>query len=125
MRTRYFLAAVAAVSLFIAACSDEKNPETKSELAAGVSFSVKPETMRQCDKPVVATLTWNVEVEGVKEIKIFAVEDKNAAPILFTHSGASGTAETGPWARAGHAFILKDGGETKQLGKLFIQSTKC
>ena len=94
----------------------------KSELAAGVSFSVKPETMRECDERVVATLTWKVEVEGVKEIKIFAVENKASAPTLFTRSGVSGTAETGPWARAGLTFILKDGDETKQLGKLFIQT---
>lgn len=123
MPTRYFWAAIAAVSLAIAACSDET--AAVSELAAGVSFAVKPATMRSCDDPVVATLTWKVDVEGVKEIKIFAVEDKTAAPVLFTHAGTSGTAETGPWARAGHAFILKDAGETRQLGKLFIESTGC
>ena len=115
MPTRYFLAAIAAVSVSIGACS-EKKPE--------VNFLVKPESLGECDDPVVATLTWNVEVPGVKTVKIFAVEGVEA-PILFTHSGASGTAQTGKWARAGLAFILKDEDETKQLGKVIIQSTKC
>jgi len=115
MPRRYFLAAIAAVSVSIGACS-EKKPE--------VNFLVKPESLGECDDPVVATLTWNVEVPGVKTVKIFAVEGVEA-PILFTHSGASGTAQTGKWARAGLAFILKDGDGTKQLGKVIIQSTKC
>src|SRR5262245_45510847 len=89
--------------------SDEK----KSDVAAGVSFAVKPESLRECDPSTVATLTWDVRAAGVQGVKIFAVEGKNAAPKLFTNSGASGTTETGPWVHAGHAFILKDEGETK------------
>ena len=88
-----------------------------------VNFAVKPENMRECDAPAVATLTWKVEVADVQAVKIFVVEGASA-PRLFIHSGASGTAETGKWARAGQAFILKDGGETKQLGKLVHPTDK-
>jgi hypothetical protein len=119
MRKRYFLTAITAVSLSIAACSDEP----ASDLAAGVNFAVKPESMRECDPPAVATLTWKVTVPNVQTVKIFAV-DKAHTETLFTHQGASGTAETGPWAYAGAAFVLKDE-SGKQLGKLIIQPTKC
>jgi hypothetical protein len=128
MKRRYFLAAITAVSLSIAACSDEKKsdlPATSSDLLAGVNFVVKPGSMRECDPPAVATLTWDVAAAGVQNVKIFVVEDKAGAEKLFIRSGTSGTAETGPWAQAGQAFILKDEGETKQLGKLIIQPTKC
>jgi hypothetical protein len=126
MKRCYFLAAIAAVSLSIAACSDEKKsdlPATSSDLAAGVNFAVKPGSMRECDSQAVATLTWNVAAAGVQRVKIFVVE--GSAEKLFLNSEASGTAETGPWAHAGQAFVLKDESETKQLGKLIIQPTKC
>jgi len=128
MKRRYFLAAIAAVSLSIAACSDEKKsdlPAASSDLAAGVNFAVKPGSMRECDPLAVATLTWNVAAAGVQRVKIFVVDKGGSAENLFLNSGASGTAETGPWAHAGQAFVLKDESEIKQLGKLIIQPTKC
>ena len=70
MKRRYFLAAIAAVSLSIAACSGEE----KSYLAAGVNFAVTPGSMRECAPPAVANLTWNVTAAGVQGVKIFLVD---------------------------------------------------
>ena len=75
-----------------------------------VKFAVKPESMRECDPPAVATLTWDVAMPDVQTVKIFVV-NKPGGVTLFTHSGSSGTAETGPWVSAGVAFLLKDGDE--------------
>ena len=127
MKKRYFLAAIAAVSLSIAACSDEKKsdlPAASSDLAAGVNFAAKPGSMRECDPPVVAKLTWNVAAPGVQSVKIFVVDNAGTEK-LFAQLAASGTVETGPWVTAGTTFLLKDLSETKQLGKLIIQPMKC
>jgi len=86
------------------ACSDEKKSAlwiTSSALAAGVNFAVTPESMRECDPPTVATLTWNVATAGVQNVKIFVVNKADGAEKLFAESGSSGTVETGPWVSAG------------------------
>ena len=119
---RRFNSAVQSVNATLSPRSDE--PAEVSSVAAGVKFAVKPERMRECDPPAVATLTWDVATPDVQTVKIFAV-NKQGGVTLFTHSGSSGTAETGPWVSAGSAFLLKDGDEIKQLGKLIIQPTKC
>src|SRR5262245_66415711 len=98
MPTRYFLVAIAAVAtvLTIAEIADEIAKAKRPE----VSFVAKPESMRECDPPAVATLTWNVFVPGVQYVKIFVVH-KDGSERIFSQEASSGIAQAGPWVSTG------------------------
>jgi len=95
-----------------------------SEAVPGVKFEVAPATLRACDPPKVAKVSWNAMAAGVSKVKVFVV-DESGVETLFTFSGAEGSADTGPWVRAKTVFLLKDGDQTKQLGKFIVGSENC
>ena len=94
-----------------------------SEALPGVTFEVAPNTLRVCDPPMVAKVSWNATAAGVGTVKIFISNGEEEK--LFLFQGAEGSADTGPWVTAKTVFILKDGAETKQLAKFVVGSESC
>ena len=115
---RVFLVALVA-SGGLAGCSDNT-----SEVDARVRFEVKPGVLRECEPPVVATLTWDVSAAGLETVKIFVVDDKGKEK-LFAEQGRSGTASTGPWTSPGMIFLLKSPSGNKTIGRIVVGSQKC
>jgi hypothetical protein len=53
-------------------------------------------------------------------VEIFVVQD--GKEVLFADQGATGSVATGSWVIAKTVFVLKGGGENKQLAKFVIGS---
>jgi hypothetical protein len=116
MKTVEFIISVVAFLLFACALPVEGRTEE-------VRFEVKPSSVRECDPPIVATVSWDATAAGVRTVKIF-VSKEGSAEKLFANLGAEGDTVTGNWVSANTVFILKD--ETgRQLGRFVIGSTKC
>jgi hypothetical protein len=94
-----------------------------SEALPGVTFEVSPNTLRVCDPPMVAKVSWNAMAAGMSTVRIFVSNGEEEK--LFALQGAEGSADTGPWVTAKTVFILKDGAETKQLAKFVVGSESC
>jgi hypothetical protein len=95
-----------------------------SEALPGVAFEVVPNTLRVCDPPRVAKVSWDAIAVGVSAVKIF-VSKEGEEEKLFVHQEAIGNADTGPWVTPKLVFILKDEEGTKQLAKFVVGSERC
>lgn len=111
-------------ALLISGCDYSPTILPVSEATPGVEFNVVPDKLRICDPPRAVKVSWNAAAAGVSVVKIF-VRGEAVADKLFASGGATGSADTGPWVSAETVFILKDGGETKQLAKIVVGSKTC
>jgi len=88
------------------------------------TLSVSPARLEQCKAPVVAQVSWNIQSRGAKDVHIFVAEP-NVPEKLFTFGGLTGTAATGPWAKAGMIFVARDKASGEELGRTVIESIPC
>jgi hypothetical protein len=89
-----------------------------------IVFAVAPANLRQCDAPKVVLVEWDVPANaGIKEIRIVTVD--GSKEMLFTDAGLRGKLATGPWAKAGSVFIMRDRANNGELAKIVIGSTPC
>jgi hypothetical protein len=95
-----------------------------AETAEGVTLTVVPDTLRECDPPAEVKLSWNASGAGVNAVKIFVV-GQDGQEKLFAFYGPEGSQVTGPLTNAKDTLIFKDEGETRQLAKFVIGSEKC
>ena len=130
---RFYIVLAAMGALLISGC-DSKPTTSKSqkqseqnrsvsEAVSGVTFDVVPNTLRVCDPPVIAKVSWDANAAGVSSVKIFVGDSEKQT--LFVNLGAKGSVDTGPWVTAKSVFVLKDGEETKQLSKFVVGSESC
>lgn len=100
------------------------SPPTQS--MPGVSFVVDPAILRECGPPVIATISWNVAIAGIKRVKVFVTDKKQASESEVTESGDMvGSESTGAWVTANTVFVLRDGDSMKQLAKFSLGSNSC
>jgi hypothetical protein len=99
--------------------SDERSRESTS-----VSLMVDPASLRQCEGPRAAKISWNASATGVQSVKIF-VKDEHGQETLFTAGDQIGSASTGAWVVAGTTFVLRDGYALKHLADVSIGSDRC
>jgi hypothetical protein len=90
----------------------------------GVSFVIDPAILRDCDPPIVAKLSWNVSIAGVKTVRIFLLV-KDKGEVLFRQAGVVGSVNTDPWVAANTVMVLRDGDSMKQLAKFTVGSKSC
>lgn len=91
------------------------------EVAPTVLIHAEPAALPDCNGHAV-TLTWNVAQAkpGVATVKIYTGSGQ-----LFAHHGASGSVETGPWAKPGSVFVLRSGDDDSELERLTIGGPVC
>jgi hypothetical protein len=109
-----------AVLILVFSCGESPT----NEPVPGVSFVVEPATVRDCDPPAVAKVSWNAPVVGLKTVKVFVLE-KDRPETLFVNAGVVGTATTGAWVGAKTVFVLRDGDNSKQLARFTVGSKSC
>ena len=120
MRILVIIAAVG--TLLMSGCDSSPTANTTGAMR-GVEFNVTPNTVRVCEPPATAKVSWNAAEAGVSGVKIFVRAD--GVETLFASSGAKGSADTGAWVRPKTVFILKDADGTQQLATLVIGSESC
>lgn len=92
----------------------------------GVIFTANPAAMSTCDAPRVANLTWDASAAKVVDVEVLARENATATDVLFAaEPGATGTAKTGAWTRAGSIFTLKDQKTKAVLATVTIGTVPC
>lgn len=91
------------------------------EVAPTTMIHAEPASLSECRASVV-TIKWDVRKEkpGLSTVKIYTANGK-----LFTHTGASGSQETGPWVKPGSTFVLKSGVDDTELERLTIGGPVC
>lgn len=119
----------------LAACQKTANPSSDSaKITSGgpsitakssPSISVEPSTMASCN-PVVATVHWDANQAHVQtdSTEIWAGPSVSQLK-LFSAGGAVGETKTGPWARPGTYFVLKNKLDGKVLGDALIGGSEC
>jgi hypothetical protein len=90
----------------------------------GIKFEISPPSVRECDAPVVATVSWNADAAGVSTVKIF-VSKEGGSEQLFANLGAQGNTLTEKWVVPNMVFILRDGTGSRELRRVVVGSTKC
>lgn len=103
----------------------ETTAEVTNQAAAnGSIIAIDPASLRECDAPRTANVTWNVAASGVQAVKIF-VRNRKGEERLFVAGGAAGTARTAAWAVAGTKFIIKDANTLKAIIDGAIGLNRC
>lgn len=97
------------------------SPQTPTTSA---TLAIDPSSLRECDGPKVAKITWKVASADVQSVKIF-VRDKNGKDVFFTSGSSFGMASTAPWVVAGTTFVLKDGYSLKDIIATSVSADKC
>jgi hypothetical protein len=101
------------------------NDNLPSQSVAGVSFVVEPATLRDCDPPVVAKLSWDVAIPGITRVDVFVVGENGDEKVMVGWKEAVGSTNTDAWVRAGTVFVLRDNQSKKQLAKVAVNSKSC
>jgi hypothetical protein len=112
-------------TLLLSGCDSSTGAPPKSEVMPGVKFAVVPDSVRVCDPPTTAKVSWNAKAAGIDVVKVFVGAGGQDKLNLFASSAAEGSAETGPWVSANQVFVLKNGDETQQLAKFVVGSESC
>lgn len=69
-------------------------------------------------------LTWNVTESGAENVVLHVVDDKGAEK-QFGHGGPIGERQSGPWAKAGMAFKLRDAQGSEVASVSIEPDTDC
>lgn len=90
------------------------------------SLIIQPATITTCDGGIVATVRWDAQAAHVttNATQIW-VASKPTDLKLFSEGGSKGQAQTGPWARPGTHFVLKNKDDGKTLADATIGGPKC
>ncbi|WP_128930963.1 hypothetical protein [Bradyrhizobium zhanjiangense] len=111
------------ISLEYFAQQNDAKPTIQNSIASA-TLVVDPPSLRECDAPRIAKITWNVSSTGVQSVKIF-VRDKKGREVLFTSGGSMGAANTAAWVLAGTTFVLKDGYTLNDITTISVKSDRC
>lgn len=128
---------LASAALALGACQRESAPAVsthpENRLASGQevaaksspAISIDPATMKSCDG-IVATVHWNASKVGINanSTEIW-VGPSDGDTKVFSAGGASGDTQTGPWARPGTRFLLKNKQDGKVLGEAIVGGPAC
>ena len=140
---------VATSTLFVSACTKSPEPEATpapvakvaspaaaeipapAPVAAPVLISkdspiwFEPEAISECAKAEVAKVHWNAAgFPGVTTVEVL-IANADGKEILFAATGVVNEKETGPWARGGTEFILRDKANSTELARAKIPSLPC
>lgn len=102
---------------------NEAKPSTQTPTTSA-TLVIDPPSLRECDAPKVAKITWNVALAGVQSVKVF-VRDTKGKEVFFTSGSSLGTASTAPWVVAGTTFVLKDGYSLNDIIATSVGANKC
>lgn len=85
----------------------------------------EPEALSSCAQGQKVTVHWNAaSFPGVKTVKI-NVPAEAGQEGTFAVAGVVGEKETGPWARGGGEFILRDAATDAELNRTRLPSLPC
>ena len=85
----------------------------------------EPEAMSSCAKGQTIVVHWNAaSFPGVRTVKV-NVPGEGDQEGTFAVAGVVGQKETGPWARGGGEFILRDAANDAELNRTRIPSLPC
>ena len=99
---RYLKLSALVFSTLLVACSNKST-----------NLTFDPPVLKDCNGFEVNVI-WDVSIEHPNTRTIALYVNNGVNENLFAQGGSIGSAKTGPWARPGTRFILKDN-ETKQL----------
>jgi hypothetical protein len=89
------------------------------------NLTFDPPLLKDCEVGKEVIVNWNVEIAhpNVTSISIYITD--GVKETLFAQGGAVGNSKTGPWARPGTHFILRDNETKKMLEESTIDGPKC
>lgn len=96
-------------------------PETP---AGNASLLVEPAFACAGSRPRVATLAWDARASGAGRVMLF-IGTRDGGEKPFTGGIAHGSRTTGPWARPGMVFRLRDGGSGRLLAETVLEARDC
>jgi len=102
----------------------DKASESSTRSTPVVTMVVDPPSLRECDAPRVAKISWNASAAGVRSVNIF-VRDKKGREVLFFSGDPIGRATTDAWVVAGIMFVLRDGYTSEQITDVSVRSDNC
>ena len=86
----------------------------------------EPEALSSCQTAQVVVVHWNAgSFPGVLTAKVTVPGAPGKDEGVFAVAGAVGQKETGPWARAGGEFVLRDAATNAELHRARIPSLPC
>lgn len=140
---------VATSMLFVSACTKTPEPEATpapvTDVAPPVAPEIpapapvaapvlitkdspiwfEPEAISECAKAQVAKIHWNAAgFPGVTTVEVL-ITNADGEETLFAATGVVNEKETGPWARGGTEFILRDKATSTELARAKIPSLPC
>lgn len=150
---RTFIATILLISLTVAGCQNEASspqssptqaspdsgtapePVSSTQTAANINATTAPKTssaiytvpaeVSNCNGAVV-TVKWDATKAGVStEATEVWVGYSASDGKLFAAGGTAGEAQTGPWARPGSYFLLKNKVDGKEIGHAVIGGPAC
>jgi hypothetical protein len=85
----------------------------------------EPEALSECAKGEVAMVHWNAAgFPGVSTVEV-SIANATGEEILFAATGVVNQKETGPWARGGTEFVLRDKATSNELARTKLPSLPC
>lgn len=125
---RTYTTGLAVLALCFAACSGGSNPDRQADSAQSSvegelanPLQLEPASLSDCT-PVSVLVRWNVE-QPEEGTEVDVLVDNTGE--LFAEGGATGHSETGPWARPGTTFVLRDRTSRVELGRATIGGPAC
>lgn len=88
---------------------------------SSVSLGVDPATLRACDAPVVAKVSWNVATPNTKRVDLFFLENGHEK-LVSGWNEVVGSTNTGAWVHPGAVFALRDTDTKKLLATVAVGS---
>jgi len=85
----------------------------------------EPEALSECAKGEVAIVHWNAAgFPGVSTVEV-SIANATGEETLFAATGVVNQKETGPWARGGTEFVLRDKATSNELARAKLPSLPC
>lgn len=85
----------------------------------------EPDALSECAKGEVAIVHWNAAgFPGVSTVEV-SIANATGEETLFAATGVVNQKETGPWARGGTEFVLRDKATSNELARAKLPSLPC
>jgi hypothetical protein len=93
--------------------------------STNTAISIVPAELQSCGNAVV-TIKWDAGKAGISAAETEIWVGSSADDLkLFSAGGAAGEAQTGPWARPGSYFVLKNKADGKEIGHAVVAGPVC
>lgn len=120
--------------VLLAGCQNQANESSGANAAgsptieakASPGLTVSPGTLSACDPGSETLVQWDANASGspTDGVELWVGAGQEDAK-LFAAGGATGEARTGPWARPGTHFVLKNKNDGKVIAEATVGGPVC